>query len=145
MSIPVNRHWELAIDPETVRLFAQKARAVSADMRDDYKAGGEHEVELDHQSRDAHLHDGLQEEESEDLTARELRALMNDLNVDEAADLIALMLIGRGDFEASEWDDALAEARSRNLRRASRYLMGMPMLGDWLEEGLEAMGIGAGS
>ena len=25
-------------------------------------------------------------------------------------------------------------------RRASSYLLGMPMLGDWLEEGLEAIG-----
>jgi hypothetical protein len=32
------------------------------------------------------------------------------------------------------------EARRRNLKRTSGYLLGMPMLGDWLEEGLQAIG-----
>ena len=34
----------------------------------------------------------------------------------------------------------VAEARQRNYR-PTRYLLGMPMLGDWLEEGLEAIGV----
>jgi hypothetical protein len=95
---------------------------------------------LDNQSRDSHHHDGLAEEEEENLTAEELRELIDDLNVDEAAELIALYWIGRGDFEASEWQEAVREARQRNLKRTSGYLLGMPMLGDWLEEGLQAIG-----
>ena len=134
------KEWELAIDPDTVRLFALKARAISAAIADDYRAGGEHEIELDDQSRDGHHHDGLAEEEEENLTAEELRELIDDLNVDEAAELLALYWIGRGDFEASEWQEALREARQRNLKRTSGYLLGMPMLGDWLEEGLQAIG-----
>lgn len=141
MQKPVRREWDLAIDPDTVRLFVLKAKAISAALSDDYRAGSEHEVELDDQSHDGHHHDGLAEEESEDLTARELRALIGDLNVDESAALIALAWIGRGDFDATEWADAVAEAQERGAgRKAARYLMGMPMLGDWLEEGLEAMG-----
>lgn len=137
----VEKEWELTIDPDTVRLFVLKAKAISAALNHDYEAGGEHEIELDDRSRDAHHHDGLAEEESEDLTERELRALINDLNVDEAAELIAITWIGRGDYEASEWSDAVAEARERGQgRRTSKYLLGMPMLGDWLEEGLEAIG-----
>lgn len=137
----VEKEWDLTIDPDTVRLFVLKAKAISAALSHDYEAGGEHEVELDDRSRDAHHHDGLAEEESEDLTERELRALINDLNVDEAAELIALTWIGRGDYEAGEWTEAVAEARERGQgRRASKYLLGMPMLGDWLEEGLEAIG-----
>jgi len=132
--------WELAIDPDTVRLFVLKARAISAAVSDDYRAGGEHEIELDDQSRDGHHHDGLAEEEEENLTEEELRELIDDLNVDEAAELVALYWIGRGDFEASEWQEALREARQRNLKRTSKYLLGMPMLGDWLEEGLQALG-----
>ena len=141
MRRPLEKEWELTIDPDTVRLFILKAKAIAAGLSSDYEAGSEHEVELDEQSRDGHLHDGLAEEEEEDLTERELRALINDLNVDEAAELIALAWIGRGDFEAGEWDDVVAEARQRGQgRRASSYLLGMPMLGDWLEEGLEAIG-----
>lgn len=141
MRRPLEKEWELTIDPDTVRLFVLKARAIAAGLSSDYEAGAEHEVELDEQSRDGHQHDGLAEEEEEDLTERELRALINDLNVDEAAELIALAWIGRGDFDAGEWADVVAEARQRGQgRRASNYLLGMPMLGDWLEEGLEAIG-----
>jgi hypothetical protein len=138
---PVEQEWDLTIDPDTVRLFILKAKAISAALNHEYEAGNEHEIELDDQSRDAHHHDGLAEEEVEDLTERELRALINDLNVDEAAELIAMAWIGRGDFDIKEWDNAVAEARQRGAgRRASGYLLGMPMLGDWLEEGLEAIG-----
>src|SRR5690606_3067704 len=118
-----------------------KAKAISAALNHDYEAGGEHEVELDDSAHDCHHHDGLAEEEAEDLTEPGLCALMNDLNADAAAELIAIAWIVRGYFDASEWEAAVAEARQRGAgRRASKYLMGMPMLGDWLEEGLEAIG-----
>ena len=138
--MPPEREWELSIDPETIRIFALKARAISAALADDYQAGNEHEIELDGQSRDGHHHDGLAEEEEEDLTAEELRELIDDLNVDEAADLIALAWIGRGDYDASEWTDAVSAARERAGKRTAKYLLGMPMLADWLEDGLEAIG-----
>src|SRR5690606_40241035 len=119
-------------------MFVLKAKALSAALRHDYDAGSEHEIELDDRARDTHQHDGLAEEESEDLTERELRALISDLNVDEAAELIALMWVGRGDYDVAEWSNAVVEARERGRgRRAARYLMGMPMLGGWLEAGLE--------
>lgn len=140
MQKPAEREWELAIGPDTVRLFALKARAISAAMNDDYESGSEHEVELADQGAEGHHHDGLAEEEEENLTERELRQLIEDLNVDEAAELIALMWIGRGDYEASEWSEAVAEARQRPASRTSDYLLGMPMLGDWLEDGLQAIG-----
>ncbi len=136
----LEKEWDLTIGPDTVRLFIEKANAISAAVNDDYADGNEHEVELDAQSKDNHHHDGLAEEKSENLIAEELRELIADLNVDEAAELIALMWIGRGDFEASEWADAVAAARERGNKRTYKYLMGMPMLGDWLEEGLEAIG-----
>ena len=140
MQKPLEREWELAIGPETVRLFALKARAISADVSDDYASGHEHEVEFDGDTRDNHQHDGLAEEEEEDLTREELRELIADLNVDEAAELIALAWLGRGDYDATEWSEAVSEARQRNVRKTAEYLLGMPMLGDWLEEGLEAIG-----
>ena len=137
---PVEKVWDLTIAPDTVRLVIEKARAISAAVNEDYEDGAEHEVELDGNSRDNHHHDGLAEEETEDLTEQELRQLVRELNVDEAAELIALTWIGRGDYEPAEFADAVAEARQRNYR-PTRYLLGMPMLGDWLEEGLEAIGV----
>lgn len=134
------KEWELTVGPDTVRLLILKAKAVSAGLNDDYADGSEHEIEFDGDGHDNHHHDGLAEEEEEDLTASELRALIEDLNVDEATELVALAWIGRGDYDASEWDEALAAARQQSARRTARYLMGMPMLGDYLEEGLEALG-----
>lgn len=138
-----DREWELTIGPDTVRLFILKAKAISAAMKADYDDGSEHEIELQDQARDSHQHDGLMEEESGDLTEQELRELISDLNEDEAAELIALAWLGRGDFDAREWPEAVAEARQRGRRKTAEYLLGMPMLGAWLEEGLEAIGAGA--
>lgn len=140
MQQQIEREWELTIGPDTVRFFIEKAKAISAAVNEDYADGSEHEVELDGNSRDNHHHDGLAEEKTDDLTAEELRQLIDDLNVDEAAELIALMWIGRGDYSADEWNEAVNEARQRGNRRTSKYLLGMPLLGDWLEEGLEALG-----
>lgn len=140
MSEPRQVEWELTIDPDTVRLFVLKARAISAAVNDDYEDGHEHEIELNDVNADSHHHDGLAEEEEENLTEAELRALIGDLNVDEAAELVALTWVGRGDYGASEWADAVAEARQRSNSRTANYLLGMPMLGDWLEEGLEVIG-----
>jgi uncharacterized protein DUF3775 len=137
---PPEPEWELAIGPDTVRDFVLKARAISAELPDDYVDGGEHEVELDGGTRDTHHHDGLAEEEAENLGREELRELIQDLNDDEAAELIALVWVGRGDYDASEWQDAVNEARSRGRRRLASYLLGMPLLAEWLEEGLEAIG-----
>lgn len=136
----LEKEWELSIGPETVRLFILKAKALSAAVNEDYEDGAEHEVELDGQSHVNHHHDGLAEESSENLTAEELRELINDLNVDEAAELVALAWVGRGDYDASEWTEALTAARERTNRRTAKYLLGMPLLADWLEEGLEAIG-----
>ncbi|CAG1015057.1 MAG: DUF3775 domain-containing protein [Rhizobiaceae bacterium] len=140
MQRPIESEWELAIDPDTVRLFIIKAKAISAGVNDDYADGSEHEVELDAESRDSHHHDGLAEEKEEDLTEEELRELIDDLNVDESAELVALAWLGRGDFEAAEWQEGVEQARQRGNKRTSSYLLGMPMLADYLEAGLEALG-----
>ncbi len=140
MQQPTEREWELAIDPDTVRLFILKAKAISAGVNDDYADGSEHEVELDAESRDSHHHDGLAEEKEEDLTEEELRELIDDLNVDESAELVALAWLGRGDFDVAEWPEGVEQARQRANKRTSSYLLGMPMLADYLEAGLEALG-----
>ena len=141
MSIAEERKWDLTIDPDTVRMFVLKARAISAAISDEYEDGHDREVELSDGNTDSHHHDGLAEEEEDNLTEMELRALIGDLNVDEAAELVALTWVGRGDFSGNEWAEAVAEARQRSNNRTANYLLGMPMLGDWLEEGLEAIGV----
>ena len=42
--------------------------------------------------------------------------------------------------EASDWASVREEAARSHNRRTSSYLLGMPMLGDFLEEGLSMLG-----
>lgn len=135
-----DKEWGLTIGPDTVRMLILKARAISAGLNADYEDGAEHEVEIDDRGRDMHHHDGLAEEESEDLTERELKALIRDLNQDEAAELVALMWVGRGDYDPAEFAEAIEEAKGRTDIKPHRYLLAQPMLGEWLEEGLLAIG-----
>jgi len=135
-----DRDWDLTISAETVRELVAQARALSAGVKSDYEDGAEHEVEIDARGRQAHHHDGLAEEEARDPSALQIRRIIRELNQDEAAELVALMWIGRGDFGADEFPAAVAEARSRTDIKPVRYLLDRPMLGEWLEDGLEAIG-----
>jgi hypothetical protein len=76
---------------------------------------------------------------ADDSIEGELRAFLRGLNVDEQADLVALVWLGRGDFEAEEWADAARTARERGGIPTADYLMGIPNLPDLLDEGLAAL------
>ncbi len=79
----------------------------------------------------------------DDATEEEIRDVIAGLNDDERADLIALVYIGRGDLEPEEWGDAVRLAKEREDAMsisAADWLLGIPNLGDLLDEGLAAMG-----
>lgn len=65
---------------------------------------------------------------------------VEDLDEDETAALVAMLWIGRGDFEAKDWEDAVAQARDRRETATANYLLGEPLLPDYLEEALAAFG-----
>jgi hypothetical protein len=62
------------------------------------------------------------------------------LNEDEQVDLVALAWLGRGDGEIEDWSELRAEAARAHNKRTARYLLGMPMLADYLEEALSKFG-----
>lgn len=72
---------------------------------------------------------------------RELRAFIAGLNEDEQAALTAVMWIGRETFDASELDEAIETARAEATAPTEDYLLGIPMLADYLEDGLNALGL----
>lgn len=76
-----------------------------------------------------------------DATETELREFISGLNRDEQAELVAIMWIGRGTFEASEMDDAVMTAIQEATTPTADYLLGVPHLADHLEDGLEKLGI----
>lgn len=71
----------------------------------------------------------------------ELRGFLETLNEDEQAEVVAIMWIGRGSFEAEDFAEALATARAEATTPTADYLIGTPHLSDHLEAGLEALGV----
>ncbi|SPF79670.1 DUF3775 domain-containing protein [Pseudoprimorskyibacter insulae] len=71
----------------------------------------------------------------------EMRAFIDGLNEDEAVALVAIMWIGRGSFDAEEWDEAVATAKQEASTPTADYLIGTPHLPDHLENGMEALGV----
>ncbi|HTX50629.1 MAG TPA: DUF3775 domain-containing protein [Caulobacteraceae bacterium] len=76
------------------------------------------------------------ESNPDDTTEAELKGAVRSLNDDELLDLIALIWIGRGDFSVGEWDEAREAARDIGRARAPRYVAGIPLVSDYLEDGL---------
>lgn len=75
-----------------------------------------------------------------DPTLDEFTGFIDALNDDEQAHLVALAWIGRGTYEPDELDEAVETARREHTNATATYLIGLPQLSDYLEEGLEKMG-----
>ena len=85
--------------------------------------------------------DSILESRAGDATGAELRAFIANLNVDEKASLVAVAWIGRGTFEPEELEEAQETALSERTNPTEDYLLGIPLLADYLEEGLDRLGI----
>jgi len=71
----------------------------------------------------------------------EIAGFINAMTEDEQIDLIALMRLGRGDGAIEEWNDLRRDAAEMRGRRTARYLLGEPLVSDYLAEGLNAFGL----
>jgi len=123
---------ELNISTETVCYIISKARMFDVKVDPVEPDPGSNPIDMQDQE--------VLQDYPDDPTAAELREAIDDLNDDEVIDLIALTWVGRGDYSRAEWEDARLLARERHRQHSSEYLMGMPTLGDFLEEGLAALG-----
>lgn len=74
-------------------------------------------------------------------TQTELAEFIASLNEDEQASLVAVMWIGRETFDAAELAEAITTAKTERRSPTEDYLMGEPQLADYLEAGMEALGI----
>ncbi len=73
----------------------------------------------------------------DDPEREELLGAIRTLNEDERMRLVALAWLGRGTYSKDEWREAIATARSEHSRRTAEYLLSLPLLGDYLEDGLD--------
>jgi len=124
---------ELAISPEKVRIVIMKARQFDAKEGDSDPDEGSN-------AADDGMADVLEDKPTDDAVRQELVGYINELNVDEQVTLVALAWLGRGTFDLEEWDEALETARTEHNNRTAQYLLGLPLLGDYLADALEAFG-----
>ena len=80
------------------------------------------------------------EQNPKDPVHRLLTDFISGLDIEEQLNLVALAWLGRGTYDKSEWREALATARQEHNNRTAQYLLGLPLLGDYLEEGLAQFG-----
>ncbi len=120
---------DLDISTDKIGFVIQKSREMAAKVAAwDDSATSDHDAE------------SILEDFSDDATQAELKEFIRDLNEDEQVSLVALAWIGRGSFSPEELGEALATARSERVNRTEDYLLGMPLLPDYLEEALDRLG-----
>jgi hypothetical protein len=81
------------------------------------------------------------EDHADDPSFDEAREFIAALSEDERIDLVTLAWLGRGDYTADDWDEVRGEAADAHNERTAEYLLGMPLLADYLQEGLELLDI----
>jgi hypothetical protein len=81
------------------------------------------------------------EDELDTTVEEEIRSVLDDLADDQLAETLALTWVGRGTYDATEWDDAFSEATdmvASSIEEAIDELMESPLLAADLESGLAA-------
>jgi hypothetical protein len=124
----------LAISPEKVCFIIVKAREFDAK-----EEGDENDVEEGSNPTDDNQMSVL-EDLPDDPVVEELTSFIDALTEDEQIDLVTLAWLGRGDYTAADWLTVQAEAAAAHNDATARYLLGLPLLGDYLEEGLSLLG-----
>jgi hypothetical protein len=119
----------LDIAPEKVAHIIVRAREIDAKVQPWDQSGDDDGAET------------ILEDRGGDATQAELTSFIEDLNIDEQVSLVALTWIGRGSFEPEELSEAKEIALSERVNSTESYLLGIPLLADYLEDGLDRLGI----
>lgn len=121
---------------DTLCRIILRAREYEAQTPSDYDEGeGADNVDDDDSGEalsvlDDDINDGVEEE---------LRSVIDDLAEDQQAELLVFCWIGQGTYEASDWDEAIAEANDEIAGGdVVDQFLEMPMLASVLEAGMAA-------
>ena len=124
----------LTIPLEKLAYIIEKAREFDAEVASDAEeAAGSNAADDDERQ--------ILLDTPDNPTAQELRSAIDGLNVDEREELLALVWLGRGDYDAENWSEALQQARQARTATETDDLLGTPLLADYLEEGVSALGL----
>jgi hypothetical protein len=123
---------DLSISPDKVCYIIAKAREFDAkDVVTDPDDGS-------NPTDDAEV--AVLEDHRDDPVVQEIAAAIFAMTEDEQIDLVTLAWLGRGDGSLEDWDELRAEAARAHNRRTTSYLLGMPLLADYLDEALAQFG-----
>jgi len=122
----------LTIAPEKVCYLIIKAREFDVKMEPEVPDSGDNPT--DDADREILF------DYPDDPTVEEIRACLEGLNEDESAEILALVWLGRGDYVVGEWETIVSTALEDVDSRRPEALLGIPLLGDYLEEGLSQLG-----
>ena len=122
----------LSVNPDTVCFIVDKAHQFHA----------KEQVVIPEQSLSPSDDWALQvlADHADDPTFDEARSTIADLEPDQQVELVALMWLGRGDYELEEWENAIADAKDAWNENSAEYLFAHPQLADHLLEGLDLLG-----
>lgn len=89
------------------------------------------------------------EDEVDESVEAEMRASLDELADEHITEVLALAWIGRGTYDASEWEEAIEEANDPSSEDPIDQLLDMPELAAYLDAGLAAFdlscdGVGQG-
>jgi hypothetical protein len=124
----------LSIPLETLTYIIEKAREFDVEVPPVLTDDGSNPI--DDEAGDT----TILEDRIDNPTMEELTAALDQLNDDQRDEIVALTWLGRGDFTKDDWQDAVDAAHDRHNGEETRYLLGTPLLADYLEEGAAQLG-----
>ena len=96
------------------------------------------EVDDDSEAADTEEEFETLDDEVDETVVDELRTALDDLADDQQAELLALAMVGRGTYDASEWEEAMEDASDPASESPVDQLLDMPTLAEYLDAGLAA-------
>ncbi len=133
----------LNINPELVRQIIDKAHQFHSKEEVDLPPPSRQAEECSFQKLVDHDDDLAYEalkDHGDDRTYQEVSLAIKDLEPDQQQELVALMWLGREDYDIEEWETALQDASDRWNERTAEYLLTTPLVADYLAEGLSLHG-----
>lgn len=122
----------LKLPLETLAFIIAKAREFDAEVAPVDEDSGSNPS--DDSSRD------VLEDTPDNPTREELMGAIESLDDPQKVELLALTWLGRGDYSKTQWPDAVREARRVHDEHEADYLVGTPLLAEYLEEALSQLG-----
>ena len=120
------------LNPETVQFIIDKAREFH--VKEEVTIPEEPLSPSDDWARQ------ILADHADDPSYQEIKTTIDDLEPDQQVTLVALMWLGRGDYATEEWDNAIESAKDSWNERTAEYLIGTPLLADYLTAGLDELG-----